>query len=481
MIYYAFFPFLFLEKTRTRPSEDVKVKSLCVLQKKIVEKPQLEKEKSKKKSRTRPQPTLVCGVSLRRTKLSLSNMDTQNGSSEIRTDVQLMNKVNEVVSSDSHPRIIPNDGSQINNCQSDLLSSTSFIPHLVVVATKDCSKKKFKSREKDNKKLTSSISTSSLNVPTLGSIVMDHDWGILDPMFDSDPDPDCQIVGVTPGPTGLSVESPTGNKSLSDGDITKSQSSSNDVSVSGKSTKPKAGSVLQCIELPCEVRSENLEITEITPTLDGQHIIVSVTPIKQNLLISTSVKNLIDKSNDLEDDNSDEASEIPYRPISSSDIDISLSTKKSADFYSGGCLLIYKLNYSEDYVKVDETPVMAKFIDSPDNSITSILVLPQDVSGSCEEEEDKRSQTVPSMKPKSSELFGQLSVTLYGGKFWLLNICDLQVIAEVSPPELDKFVSTTYCIGLYLLLLTVSYNRNYFRWTMNNNYFFLGHLSYSSW
>jgi hypothetical protein len=110
------------------------VKSLCIIRKPFDEKVLTEKSntsKSNKKWRP-PQPTLLCGASLRCQKLSpLSNSDVINGISDTKEEVQIMNQVNEVVSCDSSPRIIEEDEDSM--CEDELTNTTSFVPHLLVL------------------------------------------------------------------------------------------------------------------------------------------------------------------------------------------------------------------------------------------------------------------------------------------------------------------------------------------------------------
>lgn len=409
-------------KTQSRPCEDVRVKSLCVVRKPFDEKAAAEKCSSSKSSKRirSPQPTLICGASLRCQKLS--PLQEGNGSLEPTDnkteEVQIMNQVNEVVSCDSSPRIIENENG-IEGLEEHLVNTSSFIPHLLVLAVKDTKRRSVKSKEK---RIVHRVSTlSNNNVPSLGSLTMNHDFGLLDPMFE---DPDVQIVGVTPGPSvSTPGEEHTISKSVSDAELSKSEtklttslseSAISNSSSSKPSTKVKAGTILQYIELPKDLQRGDLEVGFIVPTLDKQHVIVIVIPKKQ---FKSVISNCVP---------CDGVTDLP--PI-------------------GGAILLYRYKFIEEYAVLEEKPVLFKSIDRVDDALTSVVALPSDVCDPQEEEDDGHLQVPNSLYSKSCDVQGLIVVTLACGKFWLMNVSDLVVLAEVCPPENDRFVSTTYCSG----------------------------------
>lgn len=393
-----------------------------MLRKPFDEKALIEKSnasKSNKKWRS-PQPTLLCGASLRCQKLTpLSNNEGINGSLDSKTEeVQIMNQVNEVVSCNSSSRIIEED--ENSSCEDELVNTASFIPHLLMLAVKETKRKSIKSKDKRIIHRVSSMTNN--NVPSLGSLTMSQDFSLLEPMFETDPD--VQIVGVTPGP---SISSPNEDQiigssfetSRSDVKITRSHSESAiGNSSSGKvSSKVKAGTILQYIELPKEYQRSDLEVGSIVPTLDRQHVIVMVIP-KSKSVISDCVS-------------------------------CNGRTESTLDLFSaGGCMLLYRYKFGDEYAVLEERPVFVKSIDSLDNAVTNVLVLPSDVCDSSEEE-DEGGIHVPNSQlySKSCDVQGLIVVTLASGKFWLMNVCDFVVLAEVLPPENDKFISSTYCSG----------------------------------
>lgn len=413
------------------------MKSLCIIRKPFDEKVLTEKSntsKSNKKWRP-PQPTLLCGASLRCQKLSpLSNSDVINGISDTKEEVQIMNQVNEVVSCDSSPRIIEEDEDSM--CEDELTNTTSFVPHLLVLIVKDSKRKSVKCKDK---RVIHRISSTNNNVPSLGSLTMNHDFGLLDPMFEIDPD--VQIVGVTPGPSVSSPTEETVGVSKSPIDIetlksdTKVTSSQNDSAMTNTissviSKTMKAGTILQCVELPKEYQREDLEISAIVPTLDKQHVIVSVIPRKQSKCV---ISNCVTCNG-----NTESTMDIP-----------------------GGCLLLYRYKFDDgEYALLEDVPVMVKSIDKLDNAITSVLILPSDVCDLQEEEDEGNSSEISSQVPnsrtgssKSCDVHGLIVVTLSSGKFWLMNVCDFKVLAEVLPPENDQFISSTYCSGKSVFFL----------------------------
>ncbi|XP_062579414.1 baculoviral IAP repeat-containing protein 6-like [Saccostrea cucullata] len=450
-------------KTRNRPCEDVLVKSMCIVRKPVTEKSSTEKSngakisKAKKKSRSKPHPTLFCGVSLRRTRMSLP-LEQNNVECETE-EVELMNKVNEVVSSDS-PQIISSEeesfcgeGELVDN---ELLQSTVFIPYLLVLALRDDVRKGMKQKEKEQKRmLPSSASLNNLNaVPNLGSIsMMNHDFSLMDPMFDSDPD---MLIGVTPGPVSLTSEGPSIGMSNSVPDAKVPTVSK----PSGSSRHTKTGSVLQCVELPQRLQSDRFKVSTISPILDGQHILVVVSPadrLSKSSTKSKSVSVISDSSPTIEASGScDECLPVNVNngsnSIANSSENIS-ELSSSLDQCLGGCVLLYKYKFSEDYAQLEETPVVTKYLEQAELSVTSVIVLPQEFSEYQEREEESPGPESLATNSASTQMAyhvpGQAVVTLSNGKLWLLNLNDLSVVAEISPPEPEeKFVSAAYCTGM---------------------------------
>ena len=416
--------------------------------------------KSSKVKKRQIQPSLICGVSLRRSKLPLNcNEEGQDG--DLQTEVQIMNKVNEVVSSgDTSPHIITNsDGAndQISS-DDDILGSTSFMPYILVVSVFEDTNKASVSKETSSESLAPTLSSGNI-VPTLGSITMNQqDWNLLDHMYDSDPD--VQIVKVTPGPASLSTSSPTeggtkqeelgshqegvGGQTNQGGQKTSSLTSVPESAIKRLASQ-RAGSVIQCLELPPEVQSDHLRVTSICPTLDRQHLVVVLSPKSQSLaqsqfkssvLSSNSMTNSKCASSSAEEctsesandsasnSNSDAALLVTY---SASGLELGFKTNSNssqstentgtgtdnsgddantnsssvtksdpgsvtaaaAASNSNGYILVYKFSYDCDnyYASIEEKPVVIRAVTESEMGVEKILVLPREVSEQVEEDE----------------------------------------------------------------------------------------------
>ena len=395
-----------------------------------------------------------------------------------------MNKVNESVSGETSPQIITDADCDTVSPQTvptddDFLNSaTNFIPYLLIVTVKEDVKRISKQPSTDSLK----PSTSSGNmVPTLGSMSMNQpDWSLLD-MYDSDQD--CQIVKVTPGPTSLSTSSPT--ESSKQDDMAES-SGSGKVSLPESAIKrlssQKSGTVLQCVELPSELQSENLEVKSICPTLDKQHIIVVVssrtTCSSQSSLTSVKCEEYSETVSDYTDPSctasSTSETECLYSKkssgysetseISGSDdnMNTNTSSEKSGTMSNYGCILIYKFSYDVEtmYATVDEKPVIVRHTDMLEGGISRLFVLPGEVCDQVEEDDivqcdDEIFVSAPSTDSpqggKLSGLYGQLAVIFSSGKMNILSTCDLNVLASIQPPGGDRFIDVTFCSGMYLI------------------------------
>lgn len=504
----------------TRPNEDVVVSAMCVMEKEEIETdtPHKQKEKtSNKAAKPSIQPSVICGVSLRRTKYPL-NCEDEGGGNDPRTEeVQLMNKVNEVVSGDTSPQIITNSDENVPDGQSaenNYLESAVFTPYLLVIAARE-----------DVKKLSKQVSTDSLKpsasmgniIPTLGTMSMNQDWSMLDPMYMYDSDPDCQIVKVTPAPGSLSASSPTEGttnkqetKQENPEEGKQTTSSATESAINVTPMFPKAGSVLQCVELPQNLQSENLHIKSISPTLDRQHIVVVVGA----KISDKSSKSVIISS---EDQSSSSETESSFNPLAhstsnsdkssveQSDVETNVenmdtsksgteSNENSTSLSSGsdcncnkssvnlsesnetecrGCILIYKINYTNDhnYVVIEETPIVTKYLDSAEGDIDNIVILSRELSEHVEEEElincdDEISVPTPSQASLTSGrltgVYGQMAVIFANGSILVFSCSDLSLLAEIKPSQGDRFTGVTYCSGIDRLCVCSALGKLYF-------------------
>ena len=514
----------------TRPSEDVIVSSMCIVEKEETETPtpsshkQKDSSSSNKSVKPPVQPSLICGVSLRRTKFPL-NCEDKGGGNDIRTEeVQLMNKVNEVVSGESSPQIITNTESSTST--TDYIESTQFTPYILVVSGREEVKKMSKTVSTDS--LKPSASTS--NVPTLGSLnpSLNPDWSLLDHMYMYDSDPDCQIVKVTPPPGTLSASSPTEGTSTAKPETKQENSeegnepgnSSAESAIKVPYNCPKTGAVLQCVELPEVLQSENLKVKCIAPTLDRQHIVVVVGAENSERLsksvieksetdqgsvssdtdtgsfnpLAHSTSNNSDKSStEQSDENQVESMDITKSETESSvtsmgsevgncncnkssdnlpEVDTNAKERNSST-PCRECILIYRIIYSKDhnYPVLEETPIVTKYLEDPDCVTDNVVILSKELNDHVSEDEiiscdDEILVPTPSQSSlvngRVKGVYGQMAVIYSSGTVAVFSCSDLSVLAEIKPQHGDRFTGVTYCSGIDRLCLCSSLGQLYF-------------------
>lgn len=293
-------------------------------------------------------PSLVCGLSLRRTKCvhqddkNSPTSPTLSSSLERRTEVvQLMNKVNEGVRNEDL-RIIPE--CDLQKTEEDfLVPDSALIPHLLVVSFDKVSLTTSHGKGKNKEKSTTSgisfggsgsggskIGTSEGGkmVQMSSFITNDSHWSML---LENDPwlDPDVQIVGFTPSPiqpshsntshtSSFSFPKPVsalqnGPSSLSgpfggmpefgsEGSSPQSPCAylNSEVISEVKKKDPsthehyyeegqkRPGTVLQCVQLPSEFSTEALEIRLIHATVDRRYIIVVIAPRNEYISVDAA-------------------------------------------------------------------------------------------------------------------------------------------------------------------------------------------------
>ncbi|XP_029637353.1 baculoviral IAP repeat-containing protein 6 isoform X1 [Octopus sinensis] len=452
---------------QTRPSQDIKVHSLCMM-----EKPDHLMIESKgggtageggggnecsngnsgecnvrASTKYLSQPSLVCGVSLRKTRPSCNVLHHEtelNADFPVKPDVQFMNKVNEVVSSDTlPPKIIPD---LLDDCDNvTLLDRMVFLPFIIVVAIWHEKAPSVKPQDNNSKPSTSG---NELSVPTLGSIAMTQDWGMLDPMFDSVPDTDALLVEEGSGSKPL-VNTTTLDSNLEDTKMSNSNSSMSDISEANKSlsmdnlfkqTQPLLpnGHILQCVELPRNLQSETLKISSINLTTDGLYVIVVLSPV--NICDSFSIvidnKNL-SKANS--PNNPNKQGQSAETATNSNNISL------LADTPASGTILVYRLNFDHEHVRIEETPVNSLLIPSVFESVVNLAVIPNEFMGQAEDED---STSIDNHHSRSSEPHGLFGTVLYNGHIKLWDLSTLTSVAQIEPEEGDKFTSLTCCTGL---------------------------------
>ncbi|XP_072783307.1 dual E2 ubiquitin-conjugating enzyme/E3 ubiquitin-protein ligase BIRC6 isoform X7 [Taeniopygia guttata] len=238
---------------------------------------------------------------------------------------------------------------------------------------------------------------------------------------------------------------------------------------------PKPGTLVQCLRLPKFAEEENLCVDSITPCADGIHLLVGLRtcPVE-----SLSAINQVEALNNLNKLNSALCNrrkgelESSLAVVNGTSIDV-IQHESPADIptpliiqpehrsVSGGYLVLYKMNYATRIVTLEEEPVKIQHIKDPQDTITSMILLPPDIldnrEDDCEEpvEEIQLSSKNGSGRERRSEIstLGHLVITTQGGYVKILDLSNFEILAKVEPPkkegteEPDIFVSVIYCSG----------------------------------
>ncbi len=454
-------------------------------------------------------PCLVSGVAIRRHMLGVSDLQILSDAAHVLTDdsggeVQVMNKVNQALSGENTPQIIDessvmDSGSSSTYTSSELITEKGnpFVPYLLIhdiTSNKGRVKEWGRGKSGSDKTITPSTSTSGTKVSSLVSTVQDfympqivemEEEGPMVPpplpppvqdffamkdamakQMDMDEDLDVQIVGVSNMPpnkfktAGIHVtysnsipepETDMGGQgtSGSSGSSSKDQNTS-----SSRLGYHKEGQVVQCIELPVQVSSDQY-VTSLTPTLDGRHLVVVTSPKCLHSTISV-VSGCVDVSNS-NGSTADATNQTPPSSVrSTTHSDASMGSPSiestllaSCQNSQGGCLLIYRVSTDSEMVLLDDKPLQTCVIDNIEDSICSMLMLPKDVAALSEDDDVGREALHETMDEEDGvgELEGQLVVTTHKGEVKLLRLSDCKVLAKINAPDGDRFVSTTYCTG----------------------------------
>lgn len=404
-------------------------------------------------------PSLVCGVSIRRTKcagLDSTNaaLSPQLASSLERRDeaVRLLNRVNEGVRNEDL-RIISDmnseDGGEEFSSPDSVLA-----PHLLVV-TFDGHFNATSSGNKGNRangsggpssgsgagggqgsKHKGPVPAGDANkVVQMNSFMANDSWSML---MENDPwlDPDVQIVGFTPSPAQASPmkDGPTsGSKPvpiLQNGpsDLTSSFSGFGSEGSSPQSPNmhmpaevisekkkegehgeedavpsKRSGTVLQCIPLPAEFCSETLEVRSIQPTVDRHYAIVVVAPRRESMTDSSTDTPMVDSVQAGSPEVTAVGIDAAVAPSDPVDIAPELrpldppGTASSSDpsSFVYGGLLVYKVQSCDGRTQLAETPCMTHKVQKAEHIISDIFVLPPEVAEQMDEEEMGSRQSSP--------------------------------------------------------------------------------------
>lgn len=301
-----------------RPSDDLLVSALCVVDAKVQEEASAQVKSYVNSSKL----SVICGVSLRCTKSCQrsSGSKPQTLTPDSNRTVQLMNEVNETVSSElcSSQLLITDESRYLSNSEFHLPESR-LVPYIVVVSLAEKSTSIPQGQLPSPLKKSISPSSKAGTIKEEGNLQFSSllanntdDWSIP---LEWDQDPDCAIVGFTPAPAKKANNSFGGTisndmkhtnglnlffdaiDSSAPHPLTPpkppsfsfaSTSDSSGTSVSTLSGSPKknesgvpsspvvSGNVVQCLELPPPFQREHLEILSINPSLGKQHVIVVV-------------------------------------------------------------------------------------------------------------------------------------------------------------------------------------------------------------
>uniref|UniRef100_A0A8C0UE79 Dual E2 ubiquitin-conjugating enzyme/E3 ubiquitin-protein ligase BIRC6 n=1 Tax=Cyanistes caeruleus TaxID=156563 RepID=A0A8C0UE79_CYACU len=238
---------------------------------------------------------------------------------------------------------------------------------------------------------------------------------------------------------------------------------------------PKPGTLVQCLRLPKFAEEENLCVDSITPCADGIHLLIGLRtcPVE-----SLSAINQVEALNNLNKLNSALCNrrkgelESSLAVVNGTSIDV-IQHESPADVptpliiqpeqrsVSGGYLVLYKMNYATRIVTLEEEPVKIQHIKDPQDTITSMILLPPDIldnrEDDCEEpvEEIQLTSKNGNGRERRSEIstLGHLVITTQGGYVKILDLSNFEILAKVEPPkkegteEPDMFVSVIYCSG----------------------------------
>ena len=399
-----------------RPLQDLCVTSLCIADEAKWRDEVLSPNPSKPALNSTALLSLICGVTLRCAKPPrvLKSKDSKGTKGCKNQTVQLMNEVNDAVSSDpltTSQLITDNDFSSKSDFQ---IPQGRLAPYIVVVSLVE--DKLTSCESSPSKKRSSSTAKPSTSKDDMAVSVEEHSnaTNYWSGPWEDGLDPDCQIVGFTPSPgktassslLGMMMEKqlqelhkndvPNGPSDLCDSvdtipepssphkrfffsDFTdashstpaKESSISSFHNMSGSSTTSGSsapvtsefpskvpvkisGSVVQCLELPSVFQKEQLEVQSILPSIDKQHVII-VLSTKVGFLESTSSMGLV------QDDS--------LRTI----------TAEATHDFCGGGILVYKLRSESNRLVLEDEPIVVYQVTSPNDVITSTFLLPPEV------------------------------------------------------------------------------------------------------
>ena len=256
----------------------------------------------------------------------------------------------------------------------------------------------------------------------------------------------------------------------------------------------KEGHAAQCIALPAEVTPDQY-VVSITPNHQSSHVIVVTAPktlhrrisalcsitahchSSDNVSSSAATSNQATSNQATSNHNDTVCNKSNEQNNTNTTINTTVQ-KNEKRTSTGGCILIYKANVEKGrMVLLHEKPVVTRVLDSINDGIMSLLLLPRDIAqGQGEEVDMQRSDLLASLQQQPSAaaagaavvditsatasdtsnssgndlLDGYIAVTTYSGSVNVIRISDCKVLLTIPPPEGDTFVSLTFCTGKIL-------------------------------
>ena len=398
-----------------RPLQDLRVTSLCVADETKWQEEVWLPNASKPVASGTPCLSLICGVTLRCAKPpgTLRSRDSTVPRGSKNQTVQLMNEVNEAVSSDHQTMSQLITDTDLSNKSDFLIPQGRLAPYIVVVSLVE---DRLNSCESSPSKKRSSSPTAkpSTSKDEMAASVGDHSSSMnyWSGPWEDGLDPDCQIVGFTPSPgktastslLGMMMEKhiqelhknglPNGPSDLCDSVDTIPEPSSPDKkffdftdvckakepsmpsfssfhNMSGSSTTSSSsapvtnefpskvpvnisGTVIQCLELPGVFQKEQIEVQSILPSNDKQHVII-ILSTKVGFLESTDSSMLVQDGSP------------------------SSAAAEAAHDFCGGGVLVYRLRSENARLVLEDEPAVMYQVTSPKDVITSSFLLPPEV------------------------------------------------------------------------------------------------------
>uniref|UniRef100_A0A2C9JJC5 Dual E2 ubiquitin-conjugating enzyme/E3 ubiquitin-protein ligase BIRC6 n=1 Tax=Biomphalaria glabrata TaxID=6526 RepID=A0A2C9JJC5_BIOGL len=475
-----------------RPSEDLFVTSLCIADEAKWRDEVISPNPSKPVTIHDAQLSLLCGVTLRRTKSFETGVTNSHYSRDgvSNLTVQLMNEVNEAVSSESSLSRLITDG---HDSEEFAMPESRLVPYIIVVSlVEEVQSSSHASPTKRKINFSPGLSKTSSSKDDLsaspGMLANNADEWSLHPW--EDPlDSDCQIVGYTPAPPknsslfnpsfvdslqaedkhikNLSQLVPNGPSELCDSldpnfpepysplkpftfadsepaasiklpglssytSYTSDSSADSFINTNGlnKREPPKiTGNVIQCVEIPLPFQKEQIEVKSILSSIDKQHVIV-ILSAKTGFLESS----------------------IPLTSAESNSSSTHDKANGSGEGYCGGGILVYRLKTEKGRLLLEDEPVVIYEVDTPRNVITSTFLLPLDVENQVEDSPSEGNHFLEhqssSISSNPANVSGHIVITTASGAIQIMSLAKLTLVAVLEPGPSEKYICVTYCSGI---------------------------------